>query len=239
MRRKSVLKAAGILFVALCAILGSLAALAKHEPAFYARAAVPPGKARVAHSKAFQNEMAQLVTALVSRHEKWYASFNETQINSMFEEAFLATGVGEKVLPCGVSEPRIAVEQDRVRLGFRYGTPPWSTVISVCFRVWVAPKEANVVVLELQSLHAGALPISAQSLLDQLSDVLRKKNVDVTWYRHNGNPAAVLRFQGEQPRSSVQLRQLELRPGVLTLAGKSIDPIVPTGPCPPGAPPAN
>jgi hypothetical protein len=49
----------------------------------------------------------------------------------------------------------------------------WSTVISISFRVWVAPKEANVVVLELQSLYAGALPISAQSLLDQLAELKR------------------------------------------------------------------
>jgi hypothetical protein len=129
------------------------------------------------------------------------------------------------------------LQQDKIRLAFRYGTPPWSTVISIDFRVWLAPKECNVVVLELQSLHAGSLPISAQSLLEQLSEIIRKRNVDVTWYRHNGNPAAVLRFLTDQPRATVQLRQLELGNGMLRLAGQSLEG-VPTAASGPGAAPA-
>src|SRR5262249_38998119 len=152
----------------------------------------------------------------------WQASFTEAQINSYFEEDFLTSRVAEKLLPEEVAAPRVAIEQDKIRLAFRYGTPPWSTIISIDFRVWLAPKERNVIVLELQSLHAGSLPISAQSLLEQLSEVVRKRNIDVMWYRHNGNPAAVLRFQSDQPRPTVQLRQLELRNGLLRLVGRSI-----------------
>jgi hypothetical protein len=236
MRRKSVLMAAGIFLLAVCAVLGGLALLAKHEPGFYTRAAVPPGKIRQAHSRAFWGEYWQLHNAIMNKESQWYSTFTEAQINSFFEEDFLKPGFCDKLLPDGVTEPRIAIEQDRIRLGFRYGTPPWSTIISVNFRVWVAAQECNTVVLELQSLHAGALPVSAQSLLDQLSETLRKRNIEVTWYRHNGNPAAVLRFQSEQARPSVQLQQLELRPGVLTVAGKSIDPVAAPSRCPPEAP---
>jgi hypothetical protein len=44
----------------------------------------------------------------------------------------------------------------------------------------------------------------------------------VAWYRHNGNPVALLRFPNDS-RSGVQLLQLELGSGKLTLVGRAVD----------------
>jgi hypothetical protein len=235
MRRKSVLMAFGILVLVGCGILAALALMARHEPGFYRRAAVQPGPVRQSQSKAFQTEFAQLITNITNRDVLWRVTFTEAQLNSFFEEDFLSSGVAERLLPDSVRAPRVVLEQDRIRLAFRYGTPPWSTIISIDFRIWLAPKQYNVVVLELESLHAGSLPISAQSLLEQLSDALRRHNVEVTWYRHKGNPAAVLRFQSDQARPTVQLRRLEVRNGTLTIVGGSVE----TAPPPAAGPQAN
>jgi hypothetical protein len=225
MRRRRVFLAVGVLILLTGTVLGILALLARHEPGFYARAAVQPGKVRESQSKAFLGEFWKLVNAVTNREPNWRFAFTEAQINSYFEEDFLVSGVADKLLPDDVTAPRIAIEQDRIRLAFRYGAPPWSTVVSINFRLWLAPKESNVVVLELQSVHAGALPISAQSLLEQLSEVLRRRNIEVTWYRHNAHPTAVLRFQTDQPRPTIQLRQLELKNGMLTVVGRSVEPL--------------
>jgi isocitrate/isopropylmalate dehydrogenase len=64
------------------------------------------------------------------------------------------------------------------------------------------------VALELQSLHAGALPVAAHSLLERISEAARQNNVDVTWYRHEGHPVALLRFQADQDRPTVKLEHL-------------------------------
>jgi hypothetical protein len=221
MRRKPVLMAIGIIFLVLATVLFTLALLARHEPGFYVRAAVPPGEQRQQLSSQFYKEFMKLRNGIVNKDPKWYATFTEAQINSFFEEDCVA----QNMLPEGVTAPRVAIEKDRIRLAFRYGTPPWCTIISIDFRVWLAPKEPNVVVLELQGLHAGALPVSAHSLLEELSEVVRRRNIEVNWYRHQGNPTAVLRFQSDQARASVQLRQLELRPGMITVAGRSLDPL--------------
>jgi hypothetical protein len=237
MRRRSVLIAVGLFLLAVLVVLAALAALARHEPSFYVRSAVPPGQVRQQQSKAFVQALVKLLNDISNKEPSWRASFTEAQINSYFEEEFLSSKVAASLLPEGVSAPRVVIEQDKIRLAFRYGTPPWSTIISIDFRVWLAPKERNVVVLQLQSLHAGSLPISAQSLLEELSDVLRKRNIDVSWYRHEGHPTAVLRFQSDQPRATVQLRQLELRHGIVTIVGRSVDPlprqVVNPPPCPP------
>jgi hypothetical protein len=231
MRRKSVLLAFGILVLLGCALVGVLALMARHEPGFYGKAEVRPGPFREKQSQAFSTEMGLLINNIVNHESSWRRTFTEAQINSFFEEDFLRQRFADLLLPEGVTAPRVVLEQDKVRLAFRYGTPPWSTIISIDFRVWLAPKQYNVVVLELQSLHAGALPISAQSLLEQFSDTLRKRNIDVTWYRHNGNPTAVLRFETGQSRPTWQLKRLELRPGSLTLVGAAVEPS-PAAACP-------
>ena len=110
---------------------------------------------------------------------------------------------------------------------------PWCSIICIDWRVWLAPREPNVVALELQGLHAGSLPISAQSLLEQISDIARRQNIDVTWYRHDGNPVALLRFQNDS-RVGVQLHQLELSSGKLTLVGRALESLPRAGVARPG-----
>jgi hypothetical protein len=89
----------------------------------------------------------------------------------------------------------------------------------------------NVICLEILGRKAGAMPVSAQSLLELISEQARK-DIEVTWYRHEGNPVALLRFQNDRARPTFQLRRLELRQGMITIGGMSPG----TSPPPPNAP---
>jgi hypothetical protein len=228
MSRKSLLLALAIVVVVVGSVGTTLALLVRHEPGFYRRSAVPPGPIRRLHSNAFVSELSKIVTSINDRSSKWYAIFTDAQINSYFEEQFIQSGTYKGFLPEGVSSPRIAIEADKIRLAFRYGEPPWSTIISIDLRVWLVKNEANVVALELQGLHAGSLPISAQSLLERISEACQRKKIDVKWYRlpDNGNPVALLRFQSKGHSPSVQLFKLELREGLLVIGGRSVNPSV-------------
>jgi hypothetical protein len=196
----------------------SLVVLTQHEPAFYLRSIVREGEQRQHTAHECIAKVGNLVDSIKNDVNRgpgtWIGRFNEEELNSCLQEHY-----ADSFLPEGVSEPRISFEQDRVRLGFRYGKHPFSTIISIDFRVWLAQGQPNVVVLELQRLHAGALPISAQSLLEDISNMVRRRNIQVSWYRHNGNPAAVLKFQADQPRAVSQLRQIILEPTCLTIMG--------------------
>jgi hypothetical protein len=222
MRRKSVLLTVGVLAFLVGGALTGLALVVRHEPRFYRDRAVAPGPHREQESKAFQQEFVQLMAAIKTA-PRWQAAFTETQINSFLQEDFIKPGAADKLLPDNISEPRVALEPDTIRLAFRYEQGPWSTIISINLRVWLAPKEVNVVALELEGLQAGALPISAQSLLEQISEIARRRNIEVTWYRHGGNPVALLRFQGDRPSPTVQLRHLKVSEGRLALEIESLD----------------
>lgn len=222
MRRKSVL--AILLVVLVLLVVGTtLVLLLKHEPSFYAAKALEPGVYRSNQSTAFEKEFWRLFNDIGNDREEWQATFTETQLNAFFDERFVQSGLSDKLLPEGVSAPRIAIEGERIRLAFRYGTPPWSTIISLDFRVWMASKEPNVVALEMERLRAGALPISAQCLLEPVIEAARRQNIEVTWYRHNGNPVALFKFLSNRARPTAQLHQLAIHDSSLSIVGRSLE----------------
>jgi hypothetical protein len=225
MSRKSILLGLGLLALIAGVTAVVLVLLLNHEPADYHRLALPPGQERQKHSKEFEAKCFTLYNGMANDAE-WRQTFTEAQINSYFDEEFVRSGLSEKVLPDYIREPRVSITPERVRLAFRYVVSSWcSAVVTFDFRVWLASNEPNVLALELQALHAGSLPVSAQSLLERVADVLRRQDIEVTLYRlpQSGNPVALLRFQANQPRPTVRLEQLELRQGELVIGGRSND----------------
>jgi hypothetical protein len=199
-----------------------LAFLVHYEPRFYREGGLPPGKERQRESGEFFGAFNNLYQS-VNVDRVWHAQFKEQWINSFFDEQFLSTGLSDKVLPEGFAAPRVSIQPDKICLACRYHLGPLSTVISIDMRVWLASKETNVVALELQGLHAGSLPISAQSLLERVSETARQNNIEVTWYRYKGNPVALLRFQADQDRPTYRLERLVLHEGGIEISGRSID----------------
>jgi hypothetical protein len=225
MSRKSVLLGAGILLLFAGTAGTVLALLLRHEPTFYHRADVPPGPEREALSGAFSSEVLNFSTH-IKESPTWQATFSEEQVNSFLEEGFVRSAADKFTLPEHITDPRVAFEPERIRLAFRYHFGRFSTVVSINMRVWLTKAEPNVVALELQGMRAGALPISAQSILERLSEAAERNSVKLSWYRYNGNPVAVLRFQSEG-RSSIQMENLDLHPGKMYVKGQSLEPGAP------------
>lgn len=225
MSRRSLLVTVGILGLVLWGAALTLFLLVRHEPHHYLHAAVPPGTERTSLSAAFFKECSQFISAIGNGGE-WYGRFSDRMINSFFEEEFVRQGFDVRLLPEGVSQPRVAIEPGLLRLAFRYGSGAWSTIVSIDLAVWLPKGEANAVVFELVGLRAGALPISTQSLLERVFEVARQNGFEVSWYRYNGHPTALLRFQADQARTTVQLKSLELSQGTITILGSTGD----TGP---------
>jgi hypothetical protein len=224
MNRKSLLLGIGI-GVILSGVGGLLFVLFRHEPGFYYERAEPAGKSRKQNSGEFITHFGEFCED-VHLSRAWSAHFEEKWINSFFEEQFVDSRWAEKILPEGISSPRIAIQPDKISLAFRYDAGLLETIISIDLRMWLT-KEPNVVALELQGLHAGAIPIAAQSLLEQVSEAARQNNIEVTWYRYHGNPVALLRFQADQDHPTMRLEQLVLHQGVIEISGHSIEDSIP------------
>ncbi len=223
MSRRSLIVSLSCLLLGLVFLALILFALLRYEPHWYKQASLPPGPERFKQSQGFLEHL----TGLISDYScgEWMTRFTDTQLNSYIEEDFPRHGL---VLPEGISEPRISFDTDRIRLAFRYGRGLFSTVIGIDLRVWLAVQERTDLVLELEGFRAGALPISARSVLEKVSEFGRQCGIGVTWYRdqETGHPVAVLRFQDDQPKPTLELQAVQPEPGALTIRGRSTD----TGP---------
>ena len=82
----------------------------------------------------------------------------------------------------------------------------------------------NTMAMEIVSLQAGSLPLSTGTLLDYISEAARRENIDISWYRQEGHPVAIMRFQADLSRPTFQFDRIELKDGKLTIGGRSTDP---------------
>lgn len=221
MTRKSFLFALGIVLFLVGGSVGTLLLLVRSVPESYEQAHIPPGPQRVKYSKEFTREVVN--AAQHGKDREWAVQLTDKQINSFFAEHFVNTREREQLLPESIREPRIMLEKDKIRLGFRYREGFWSTVITLDFRLWL-PKEGepNVIAMELQGIQAGRLPINAQSLLKEITNATRDHNIAVKWYRYEGNPVALIRFQADQPHSTIQLERVTVKEGKLIIQGKPV-----------------
>jgi hypothetical protein len=153
---------------------------------------------------------------------EWGEMFSADDLNCFFAEMMVAQGSFAGVLPKGFHSPRVAIDGDRLKLGLRYGSGFWSTIVWVDLRVWLVADEVNLMGVEVCDLRAGRLGIGAQSILDAIEHLARQSNIDVTWYRHRRNPVGLFRFFPDQPRPVSQVLTLEVRDGTIALAGQTI-----------------
>jgi hypothetical protein len=226
MRRRSI-----IVLILLLIVLGAtsgtiLAAMLHHVPAFYRDASVADDADRPAKSRECLQRSIELWND-IGNGLPWEKEFVQDHLNSYFQDEDNRSSVGIIELPERVHDIRFALEQDRGRIGFRYGDGWWSSIISVEFRVWLVAQKTNVVALELINFRAGALPLGTQALLDFITESARQQNIEVTWYRHQGHPVALLQFQANQPRPNTLLRRLELQPRRVVVAGSRPEAVQP------------
>jgi hypothetical protein len=223
MSRRSVLLAftSGLIFLGtlLVMVYGMLA----YEPRHYMRSAPPADEEQRGElSRKCLGEICALYSA-VSSERVWTGDFTDTELNCYFADAFVRSGLSEKLLPAGMSEPRVAFEQDFMRLSFRYQNTFVNTIVSIGIRVWLPKNETNTIAVQFLGFQAGLMPFSAQWLLERISETARQNAIEVTWYRHAGYPVALLRFQADQPRPTLTFKGIQFEKGSVTIVGHSTE----------------
>lgn len=170
---------------------------------------------RRALSRQFLNKGTRLI-ADIQNNEAWSASFAEDQINSWLAVDF-EENHADQSLPTQVSRPRIALQGDKVQLGFEYQLGPIETVIQANLRFWVP--QQNVIVVEIEGAWAGNLPLTAGNVQKVIEKVAQSHDLEVSWRRNGNALVAVLEF----PRSqrAIVLTQIQVREKEIRLKGIS------------------
>jgi hypothetical protein len=187
-------------------ITSALAITVKHEPNFHRQSQVPPGNGRKEKSDEFVRSFGQMIASI--RQPDWRCLATEDQINSFFAEGLVRLGEADNLSRLGISSPSVTLEDDQVRLAFRYGRGWFSTILSYDLRIWLIPKESNLIAVQILRARAGALPVPAQTILHHLSEFAARQNYKMTLYRYEGTPVAIIRLQ-EDPNPTSTLTVLK------------------------------
>jgi len=221
MLRRSRLTALFILLGGVGLCFGGVFYLAKREPDFYHRAPNPDEYDTRERAAQLLTRVQDLKNEIRSQSE-WGETFTAEDLNCFFVENMGKKGGLASLLPEGVHSPRVAIEGDRLKIGFKYGEGIWSTVVWVELKVWLVKDKPNLVALEVCDFRTGSLPVGSQSILDSISESAREWNIEVEWYRNGPNPVGLFRFfanQVGQPTS--QILTLKVEEGKIVVAGRS------------------
>jgi len=209
--------------LALIGVCGGVIAAIKHEPGFYQRCAVEAGENRKQQSNQCFTQFSKLLNKIYDGRGPWSFVFTQDQLNSYLEEDFVRLHDADALAKLGVHSPRFHFDKDSMRLAFRYGSGFWSTVLTYEVKMWLVPKEVNTLAVEILHRKAGGMPIAAQSLLNDFKELARRKNIDIAWYRHDGNPVALIRFPSNRTRPNAQLLSFQVLDGQLVIEGQSLE----------------
>ena len=229
MRRRSLLLTLLILVVTVGLVAAGLYTLARREPAFYTAAVRDTsGPDSTADVGLVVTRVTELREDLRVGRPQWQAAFTATELNALFAELLDPGRDLSDSLPPGITAPRVAIDDDRILVGVRVQAGPGrvasdatTTVLSIELRPWLVKGEPNVVAVEVVGVWAGGLPVSSQRYLDRFADAMRGANVDVTWYRTNGNPVALMKLYADQPRPPTVVRTLTVADGKVTVGGQA------------------
>ena len=214
MSRRSLIVALGIPSIAL-GLGGILLLLLGYEPSHY-REAVIDAEKRPTLSKEFWGAFSESLSVMQSNDRDWNSKFTDEQINAVIQ-----AGQADRLLPEGVSDPRVVFEPERMRLAFRYKSGLINTIVSISIKMWLPGSESNVLALQLERINAGLMPFSAPWLLEHISEVARNNGIEVVWYRHEGYPVALIRFQADLARPTLQFKAVQFEQGSITIHGRS------------------
>ncbi len=222
MRKKtrSYLLAAGLILGLLAVAGGAVGAVLKQEPEFYGRLAGTDDWTLGERASSLMTRVQDLKNDIRAKAD-WAGTFRGDDLNAFCLEN-LAPGTSyANLLPRGFHSPRIAIEGDRIKLGLRYGDGFWSSILWVELKAWLVKNDTNVIAVELCGVHAGSMPVGCQTLLDSLTEAARESNIEVSWYRNDGNPVGLFRFYADQIRPTTQIHTFKIHDGVLGVAGRT------------------
>lgn len=221
MARRRLFVVSGIAVFLLACGLTALGAVVKHEPNFYLTAQAQTSENRRMDALACVRKFTQMVKDREATVEKWGCKVSEVELNSFFQEMFSQQGEAENLRRFGISAPTVVLEDNQFRIGFRYDTGWFETIVSYRVKVWLVPKEPNTIAVEFLNARAGALPITSQALMQQLCEAARKLDYKVTLYRHEGNAVAVVQLYPNETHPSSLLTTLQVKADGLTIQGKT------------------
>jgi hypothetical protein len=219
-RLRTLIFTIGLLVIVLGGTGTILGAVLRQEPKFYTELADRTDWTVAERASDLLTRVQDLKNDVRGKAE-WSGNFTGTDLNAFCTENLSEGTSYAGLLPSGFHSPRMVIEGDRVKLGVRYGKGFWTTVLSIEIRAWLVKNDVNVIAVEVMSFKAGGLSIGCQTLLDSITEAAHDSNIEVSWYRHQGNPVGLFRFYADQLRPATQIHTFKIKEARIAVAGRT------------------
>ena len=192
----------GVVAVVAVVVIATIVLAAYHflsqVPDFYEQALAQQGIEQDRAGDEFEKQVLDLHNDVCDDHV-WRAVFTDEQVNG-----WLATDLIEKfprILPYGVSDPRVVINKDKIRLACRYTGHSLNSVVSVDLEVYVTDEP---------------------KVLSAITTAARRARVKLSWAQ-DGTPVALVTVPTERPELErlMLLDSIELRDGEVELIGRT------------------
>jgi hypothetical protein len=204
--------------LAMMLVAGSLYRAVQQAPQFYRDAlAAPPAQRN--DGERFERQALALHNQL-QHAGRWEIRFTQDEING-----WLATELPEKfpdLLPLGLADPRIAIDDGVVHLAVRYDRGSTSTVVSLSGHAYLT-EEPNEVAIHLRQARAGLVPLPLSRFLQEIGERAARADIPLRWTEVRGLPVALARvpfqWDDEDDRRLI-LERVTLADGTLIVGGR-------------------
>jgi hypothetical protein len=146
----------------------------------------------------------------------WRLSLSDADVNDWLAAEIDSGDTG--LLPPQVRRPRVAFEQDQLRIAYQEARWP-SPVISVDLDVRSAG--CDELSISVAGAKAGLIPIPLAGILDQISAACRDWDLHLEWQQTGGRPTALIHLDGMKGpnKANIRLDALRLAPGRIEIQG--------------------
>ena len=123
------------------------------------------------------------------------------------------------LLPKGMHDPRVHIGPQGITMACQVDRGGFHGIVWLQVSAFV--ESDDVVGLRVHKARLGAIPWSFRTVLDKITDVARKSNVDIRWRQADSDPVALIKItsaRGDR-KQIIHIDTIRLEEGALVVAG--------------------
>lgn len=191
--------------------------LAARTPEFYIRKLPVDQVAAEKGSDQFLQKTSLFASDL-KREGTWYLKVTEEEING-----WLATDLPRNhahSLPPGVSDPRVEIADDVIRIAAKMKSGILSGVAHAELKIY--SPETNTIIVVIRRAAIGALPLPLQKFVESLKTIAARADWDVRQMQSGGSPTLVITIPNslDEKGRELELTNIYISKGQVELSGK-------------------
>ena len=170
----------------------------------------------------FETELLELQNSAVELGT-WQAIFSQDQING-----WLGYDLPNKFpdsLPGSVTNPRVMLRTDEMRIVFRYESKRLSGIVECCGDLFCT-QDVNQVALQIKFIRSGILNLPIANWTDEITKIFMANGLETEWIEEDGKATVLFTLPTEVKKGSskrVVIESLEFLDGEVALQGVTMD----------------